>query len=74
MEKAKAFFSEGIVFADSNKQTKGLYDKSRYGEFNNRKVYYSLFESAYLIEAKKLEVVDGKNKFIELSEGNINGK
>tara|TARA_Y100000310_G_scaffold211572_1_gene212315 strand:- start:1694 stop:2215 length:522 start_codon:yes stop_codon:yes gene_type:complete len=61
MEKAKIFFSEGVVFADANKQTKGLYDKSRYGELK-KKFYYSLFEAAYLIESKKVDVLDGKNK------------
>jgi len=66
MEKAQAFFSEGVVFAESSKQSKALYDKSRYGELKRKKFYYSLFEVAYLIESKKLEVLDGRNKTITL--------
>ncbi len=64
MEKAQAFFSEGVVFAEPSKESKALYDKSRYGELKRKKFYYSLFETAYLIESKKLEVLDGRNKNI----------
>ena len=64
MEKVKAFFSEGFVFAETSKPSKALYDKSRYGELKRKKFYYSLFEAAYLIESKKIEVLDGKNKLI----------
>jgi len=64
MEKIIACLSEGFVFAEKNKQTKSLYDKSRFGELKNNKFFYSLFESVYLVNSKKLEIRDGRNKEI----------
>jgi len=64
MEKATAFFSEGIVFSENDKQSKILYDKSRYGELKRKKIYFSLFEAAYLMELDKLELLDGRNNTI----------
>ena len=66
MEKIISFFSEGVVFAEKNKQTKSLYDKSKFGELKRNKFYYSLFEAAYLVEFKKLDVLDGRKKIINL--------
>ena len=66
MEKATAFFSEGIVFSENDKQSKILYDKSRYGELKRKKIYFSLFEAAYLMELDKLELLDGRNNTISL--------
>jgi len=41
---------------------KPLYDQSRFGKLLKNKVEFSLLESMYLVEKKKIEVIDGKGK------------
>jgi tRNA-intron endonuclease, archaea type len=65
MEKLKTFFSRDIVFSEDDKLAKSMYDKSRFGEPKGRKFYYSLFEALYLLEAGKVDVLDGRNKNID---------
>ncbi len=64
MEKLKVFFSRDIVFSEDDKLAKSMYSKSRFGEPKGKKFYYSLFEALYLLETKKVEVFDGRNKKI----------
>ena len=55
-----------IVIAESNDETRELYDKTRYGEpLDNKKFQYSLIEALYLMERGKFIVVDDKNKKID---------
>ncbi|MEK6852803.1 MAG: tRNA-intron lyase [Nanoarchaeota archaeon] len=59
-EKIKPFkatiVGERIVSVD--KEAKRLYDMSNFGEIAEDKVYYSLVESLYLLEKKKIKIYD----------------
>lgn len=51
------------IIVESTDLTRELFDKSRYGEvLDNKKIQYSLLEALYLVERKKLIILDGKNK------------
>jgi len=62
MTKAKAIFIRGTIKAEDINDTRELYDSSRFGEPKDGKLQYSLVEGLYLIEKKKIDVYDGKNK------------
>ena len=64
MEKLVVTFSKGIIVSDLSKSAQGLYDKGRYGEIKNKKVYYSMLEAAYLIKLDKMVMQDGRGKEI----------
>ena len=57
----KAVLAGERVFSNA-KEAKDLYGRSHFGEHIEGKVYYSLVEALYLLEAKKIEVYDGKKK------------
>lgn len=46
----------------AGEDAKPLYDQSRFGSLNKKGVQFSLLEALYLVEKKKLEVVDGRGK------------
>ncbi|HLD10750.1 MAG TPA: tRNA-intron lyase [Candidatus Nanoarchaeia archaeon] len=51
------------LIVDTTDLAKDLFDKSRYGEIlDNKKIQYSLLEAMYLIERKKLVILNNKNK------------
>jgi len=58
-EKIKANFTRESVYSE-DQPSKNLYDQSRFGELKESKVSYSLVEALYLVEKKKMEVLDGK--------------
>ena len=57
----KAVLAGERVFS-SARDALDLYSKSRFGEPEGGKVYYSLVESLYLLEKKKVEVYENKKK------------
>lgn len=46
----------------------GLFEKERFGERVGEKIVYSLVESIYLVENKKMQIFDSKEKEIKLKE------
>ena len=65
---------KGILNGDSiisgSKEAMDLYGQSLFGEYTNKKMYYSLSEALYLVEKKKMEVFRNTKKlnFQELME------
>ena len=65
---------KGILNGDSiisgSKEAMDLYGQSLFGEYSNKKIYYSLSEALYLVEKKKMEVFRNTKKlnFQELME------
>ena len=55
-------FSKDRIYAEQNKESRALYTQGRFGEPVEGKFQYSLVESLYLLEKKKVNVVDGKKK------------
>jgi tRNA-intron endonuclease len=53
----------GERVVSKEKSALDLYNKSRFGEIIDGKVYYPLVESLFLVERKKMNVYDGKKKF-----------
>jgi len=67
MEKVKATFMSEKVFSNS-KEAFDLFESQRFGEKTAEKVYYILQEALYLVETKKMEIFDAKDKKIPEKE------
>ncbi len=63
MEKIKATFMSEKVFSNA-KEAFGLFDSQRFGEKTGEKIYYTLPETLFLVETKKMEVSNSKDKKI----------
>ncbi|MDP7180332.1 MAG: tRNA-intron lyase [Candidatus Woesearchaeota archaeon] len=64
-EEIKAVFAKERVLTENSDAARELYNQSRYGHIlDDGKVQLSLLEALYLIEKKKIKVMDGKNKAI----------
>jgi len=63
MEKIKASFISEKVFSNS-KEAFSLFETQRFGEKIGEKIYYMLQEAFFLIESKKMELYDSKEKNI----------
>ncbi|MBI2047260.1 tRNA-intron lyase [Candidatus Pacearchaeota archaeon] len=59
--KIKVVFTGETLFSNK-KDAFTLYEKSRFGEAKEGKIFYSLFEALYLLERGKIDVVEGKKK------------
>ena len=64
MEKIKARLVSEKVFSNS-KQAFDLFENQRFGERTGEKIYYSLPETLFLVETKKMEIVDSNGKQIK---------
>lgn len=65
----KAIFARERVITESSSEARELFDKSRYGSLlEDGKIQLSLLESLYLIEKKRLDVLDGRNKPISFEK------
>lgn len=59
----KAIFSRERVITENSDEARDLYNKSRFGDLlEDGTVQLSLLEGLYLIEKKKILVLDGRNK------------
>ena len=65
-KRIKAYFSKEIVYSSST-EALDLYNKSRFGELKDGKIIYSLVEAFLLLQNKKMNVYDSKNKKINES-------
>lgn len=68
MIKVKAVLVNEGVIAENKGLAKEIYNKSRYGDVKDNKIQYSLVEAAYLLEKKRLNLVDYKKNKIKLDE------
>ncbi len=65
-EAVTAVFLKDRVLTENSDSARELYNQSRFGKLlENGKVQLSLLESLYLMDKKKLEMVDGRNKPID---------
>jgi len=63
--KIKAIFARERILTESTNEARELYNQSRYGNIlEDGKVQLSLPEALYLLEKKKIDILDGKNKKI----------
>lgn len=59
----KGLFANEQVIAEDSDEARELYNQSRYGSLSqDGKLQLSLIEALYLLEKKKMEIVDGRNK------------
>lgn len=65
-----ANFTKGRILTEDSNSARNLHNTSQFGVIlNNKKVKLSLVEALYLLEKKRLRVLDGRNK--EISEENF---
>ena len=63
----QADFSKGQVLTENSSEAQLLYNQSRYGTLlENGRVQLSLLEAFYLLEKKRIVILDSKNKPISL--------
>jgi tRNA-intron endonuclease, archaea type len=58
----------GEKISSNSKQAVDTFSSQRLGEKLNEKIYYSLSEALYLVESKKMEIHDFKNKKLSKKE------
>lgn len=62
----KAFFAKERVLTENSNEARELYNQSRFGTLlEDGKVHLSLIESLYLLEKKRIEIFDLKNKKLD---------
>lgn len=64
MDKIKAHLISGKVSSNTS-EAKSLFEKSRFGEKTEEKIFYTLTEAFYLVETKKMDVFDSQGKIIQ---------
>lgn len=65
----KAIFTRERILTEASNDARELYNQSRYGNvLEDGKVQLSLLEGLYLIERKKIKVLDSKKKKIKVEE------
>ena len=69
MEVIKALYVHGIVTTENSPQARALYEKSSYGkQLADSRVKLSLLETVYLVEKKRLIVLDGRSKKVNFKD------
>ena len=56
------------ITSDNSKESKILYDQSRFGEIKDNLIIYSLVEALYLLEKDKVKILDENNKSLTVDE------
>ncbi len=64
MEKIKTYLISNKIFSNS-KEAFNLFEKQRFGEKNGDKIIYMLSEALFLVEKKKIEIVDKRKPLSE---------
>lgn len=64
IKKIKGVLSRESVAAEDTQESRMLYDQSRFGEPHEGKFLYSLCEALYLVEKKRMALVDNAKKKI----------
>ncbi|MBU2639096.1 MAG: tRNA-intron lyase [Nanoarchaeota archaeon] len=67
-EKINAELERERVVANVCDEANVLYDKSRFGERVGEKFQYSFVEGLFLLETKRMDIVDSKNKKINFDD------
>src|SRR3989344_1241083 len=68
IKKFKAVLSKERILTEKSNEAVDLYNKSRYGEYVEDKIQYSFVEALHLMERKRLNLKDGKNKAIKIDK------
>ncbi len=64
-ERIKAIFMKERVLTENSNEARELYNQSRFGSISeDSKVQLSLIEAAYLLEKKRIIIMDGRNREI----------
>src|ERR1041385_2004238 len=63
MQTIQALFIHGKILTENSSAAQELYEKNRYGTLlSDGRVQLGILEALYLVDKKRLTVVDGKNK------------
>jgi tRNA-intron endonuclease len=57
-----AMFQDKNIVTEDSDLARELYNRSRYGEVKNRKVYLSFFEALFLLEKNKIIITDVRGR------------
>ncbi len=66
IKKFNAVFSKERVLAGKSDEAVDLYNKSRYGEYVEDKIQYSIVEALHLLERKRMTLKDAKGKTVKI--------
>ncbi len=62
----KSYFSSGGIFSNDSLAF-SLFEKERFGEKSGEKIVYSFVEAVFLVESKKMDLFDLREKEIDLN-------
>jgi len=65
-DKVNALFSQGHILCENTALAKSLYEKARFGSLSGSQVELSILDAVYLAEKGKLDVVDSRNKPVDI--------
>lgn len=72
-KKIKAVFAREYIYSET-KEAKDVYEKSRFGEIKEGKIIYSLVEAFYLMQTKKMSLIDWDNAKIDEKNFLVNAR
>ncbi|MBL7054280.1 tRNA-intron lyase [Candidatus Woesearchaeota archaeon] len=65
----KTTFVKGLILTENSDEARELYNQNRYGcMLDDGKVQLSLLESLYLLDKKRLAVIDGRKKKLDFDD------
>jgi tRNA-intron endonuclease len=68
-EKVKALFSQGHIVCENTALAKSLYEKVRFGSLlSDGRIELSILEAAYLAEKGKINIVDFREKSVDIEK------
>lgn len=67
-KKIKAVLEKERVTAEISDESNLLYDRSRFGERVGEKIQYSLIEGLFLLETKRMDIINDKRKKIKFDD------
>lgn len=63
-EKIKSYLTDEVVITEDSDLARELYNQSRFGDLEGKKLRLSLLEALYLLEKNKIEIFDKRNRLI----------
>jgi len=67
-KKIKGILEKESVVAEISDESTLLYDRSRFGENVGEKYHYSLVEGLFLLDTKRMDIIDTKKKKIKFDD------
>jgi len=68
MDAVQAIYLNGTIFTENSQQAQDLFKKSSFGTLKNGRVELSIIEATYLLDKKRIKLIDGRSKPITFEQ------